>query len=182
MKRLQENAVEVFFSLAERGLAAVGNEAEAADGKRQIGNYEAAHASIRSLLQRPEGHLPHAYFWSLGRSLEIAINLGRGSPDYWWLFQCLRDALNQVAFVADFEEEDAWVNAMSVAERLRHVGPTGLFAQNIYSRAAIVAQAFSRLAARGFEYEIKAQGVSLTATSFTGACKDVESLIIRLGV
>jgi hypothetical protein len=37
------------------------------------------------------------------------------------------------------------------------------------------------LAARGFEYEIKAQGVSLTATSFTGACKDVESLIIRLG-
>ena len=86
MKRLRADAVDQFFSLAERGLATVHNDTETIDSDPQIGHYEYVFEIIRSHLQRPEGHLPNAFFWSLGRPLEMAVNLGRGPPDVWWLF------------------------------------------------------------------------------------------------
>ena len=181
MKRLQANSVDHFFSLARRGLAAANNDTETVDSDRQIGHYKYAFELIRSHLQRPEGHLPNALFWSLGRPLEMAVNLGQGSPNSWWLFQCLRDALNQTAFVAAFDEEEAWVSALAIAERFRRNSQIGLFAQNAYSRNAIVAQAFSRLSRKGFEYEVNALGVGLTQESFRRACANVETLVTSLG-
>jgi hypothetical protein len=180
--RLEANALDRFLRLAGEAIrAADRNVEDAGVGESDLANYNIAYQAIRKILERPQEHLPFAFLWTLGRPLEIAASVGRASPNDFTLFGYICDAVRQLPFVAAFDEEDAWVKALSIAELHRRANTTGLFALQPFSRGALVAAALSRLARRGFHHFVDARGGRLNEASFRHACTEIEGLVRRIG-
>jgi hypothetical protein len=182
LQRLQVNALDQFARLVEKAI----NVLDAATGLDDaeliaIADYKAAYEAIRSILKRSEEHLPFDLLWGLGHPLEIAVNLGRVSPDCLVLFRYICNALRPETFVTTFEDEAPWIGALEIAARHRNASKNDIFVQDAFSRGATVAQALLRLARRGFEYQINATGASLTDPSFRAICTEIENIVKRVG-
>lgn len=176
MLQLRRSAIEDVLRLASIAAARVEDAHQ-----MPITNHLIAHDLIRTRLGRGSDHLSRDLVWSLNRPIQVACHLRAESQNAYEMFRGVLDAIGPTHHVADFDDEEAWVDALEIARRYRVDTGVDLYPARAGDRASIVSAALARLAEKGFEYEITPHGVGLTGAGLERACARLEVLVRRLG-
>ncbi len=182
IERLSKDAVILFISIANEAI--IGSDKQDLYEEYSTGDaldYIIAHDIIRGNVASDSSGIFFDIFWSLGRSLEIAVSAGMGDRTHLGLFRFIGEAVKTCSFVKLLSCRQAWIKASRVAANYFFRNPSLRAPFDIFSRGETVAHSLLRLKERGYGFDINANRITIESEALSRASNELSSMIADFG-